>query len=107
MLQVDIQIGTGQALHVFNIHLGTSYMERRSQAAQLLSADVLGQEALSDPRLVVGDFNEWTVGLTSRLLQRKLQDFPAAAWFALSPHLSGHVANSLPGPLLLRAATRA
>ncbi len=75
VLQVDVQIGTGQALHVFNIHLGTSYMERRSQAAQLLSSDVLGQEALSDPRLIVGDFNEWTVGLTSRLLRGSFKTF--------------------------------
>jgi endonuclease/exonuclease/phosphatase family metal-dependent hydrolase len=37
VLQVDIPIGTNQALHVFNIHLGTSYTERRSQAARLLS----------------------------------------------------------------------
>jgi endonuclease/exonuclease/phosphatase family metal-dependent hydrolase len=74
-LQVDIQIGTDQVLHLFNIHLGTSYTERRAQAARLLSTDVLGQEALSDPRLVVGDFNEWTVGLTTRLLRGSFKTF--------------------------------
>jgi endonuclease/exonuclease/phosphatase family metal-dependent hydrolase len=75
VLQADIEIGENQALHVFNIHLGTSYTERRSQAARLLSADVLGQEALNDPRLVVGDFNEWTTGLTTRLLRGSFQTF--------------------------------
>ncbi|MEA2543609.1 MAG: hypothetical protein QOH35_4975 [Acidobacteriaceae bacterium] len=75
VLQADIQIGTGQALHVFNIHLGTSHMERRSQAARLLSSEVLGQEALGDPRLIVGDFNEWTVGLTTRLLRGSFKTF--------------------------------
>ena len=75
VLQVDIEIGAGQALHVFNIHLGTSYTERRSQADLLFSSDVLGQEALSDPRLVVGDFNEWTTGLTTRLLRGSFKTF--------------------------------
>jgi len=77
----------GQASSVFNIHLGTSHMERRSQAARLLSPDRAGQEALGDPRLIVGDFNEWTVGLTTRLLRGKLQELSAAAWVALSPHI--------------------
>lgn len=75
VLQVDIPIGTNQALHVFNIHLGTSYTERRSQAARLLSSNVLGQEGLSDPRLIVGDFNEWTTGLTTKLLRGSFQTF--------------------------------
>ena len=75
VLQVDIELGTKQALHVFNIHLGTSYTERRSQAARLLGSDVLGQEGLSDPRLIVGDFNEWTTGLTTRLLRRSFKTF--------------------------------
>jgi endonuclease/exonuclease/phosphatase family metal-dependent hydrolase len=75
VLQVDIEIGGNQALHVFNIHLGTSYTERRSQAARLLSSDVLGQQALSDPRLIVGDFNEWTMGLTTKLLRGSFKTF--------------------------------
>ena len=75
VLQVDIEIGPNQALHVFNIHLGTSYTERRSQADRLLSAHVLGQETLSDPRIVVGDFNEWTMGLTTKLLRGSFQTF--------------------------------
>ena len=107
VLQVDIEIGANQALHVFNIHLGTSYTERRSQAARLLSSDVLGQEGLSDPRLIVGDFNEWTTGLTTRLLRRKLQDISAATWVALPTHLPRDAAAALLGSLLLRAAARA
>jgi endonuclease/exonuclease/phosphatase family metal-dependent hydrolase len=75
VLQVDIELGGNQVLHVFNIHLGTSYTERRSQAARLLSPAVLGQEGLSDPRLIVGDFNEWTIGLTTKLLRGSFQTF--------------------------------
>jgi endonuclease/exonuclease/phosphatase family metal-dependent hydrolase len=36
---------------------------------------VLGQEGLSDPRLIVGDFNEWTTGLTTRLLRGSFKTF--------------------------------
>jgi endonuclease/exonuclease/phosphatase family metal-dependent hydrolase len=75
VLQVDIQIGGNQALHVFHIHLGTSYTERRSQAARLFSPDVLEQDAMSDSRLIVGDFNEWTIGLTTKLLRGSFQTF--------------------------------
>lgn len=75
VLQADIEIGSGRILHVFNVHLGTSYMERRSQAARLLSSDVLGQAELVNPRLVVGDFNEWTRGLTTKLLKKNFKTF--------------------------------
>ena len=75
VLQTDIEIGSGQTLHVFNVHLGTSYIERRSQGARLLSADVLRQADLLNPRLVVGDFNEWTRGLTTKLLKKSFKTF--------------------------------
>jgi endonuclease/exonuclease/phosphatase family metal-dependent hydrolase len=75
VLQADIELGANQTLHLFNIHLGTSYTERRSQATRLLSSDVLGQGTLSDTRLIVGDFNEWTIGLTTKLLRRTFKTF--------------------------------
>ena len=75
VLQVDIQIGTNRTLHVFNVHLGTSYTERRSQAPRLLSSDVLGPRTLGEPRLIVGDFNEWKSGLTTKLLRGSFKTF--------------------------------
>jgi endonuclease/exonuclease/phosphatase family metal-dependent hydrolase len=75
VLQADIQLDAERTLHIFNIHLGTSYTERRSQATRLVSAEVLGQESLRHPRLVVGDFNEWTHGLTTKLLRKTFQTF--------------------------------
>ncbi len=56
------------ALHVFNVHLGTAFIERRHQGRQLLSDEILRAAELSGTRLVLGDFNEWTRGLASRLL---------------------------------------
>lgn len=62
-------------LHVFNVHLGTGFMERRHQAAKLLSDQILGHERLTGPRIILGDFNEWTRGLTSVLLRQHFQTF--------------------------------
>ncbi len=66
-LRVDVEC-SGELLHVFNVHLGTSFFERRHQGRKLLSADVLGSAELKRPTIVVGDFNEWTRGLATRLM---------------------------------------
>ncbi len=75
VLQTDLSPAEGQVLHLFNVHLGTGFMERRAQAARLMSEDVLAQPALRGPRLVVGDFNEWTQGLTTKLLRDSFATF--------------------------------
>jgi endonuclease/exonuclease/phosphatase family metal-dependent hydrolase len=67
-LRTDIRIGKGQLLHVMNLHLGTGFMERRAQARMLLSPELLLNGDFKHPRIVVGDFNEWTRGLATRLL---------------------------------------
>ncbi len=67
-LRADVIIPGGVALHIFNVHLGTAFIERRHQARRLLSLDVLRADDLQGPRIVVGDFNEWTAGLASRLM---------------------------------------
>jgi endonuclease/exonuclease/phosphatase family metal-dependent hydrolase len=74
VLQADISIGQNSPLHVFNVHLGTGYIERRAQAERLLSAEVLRQD-LRGPRLVVGDFNEWTRGLVTKMLRSSFRTF--------------------------------
>jgi endonuclease/exonuclease/phosphatase family metal-dependent hydrolase len=74
VLQADIHLGRDTVMHVFNVHLGTGYRERRAQAELLLSAEVLGQDQ-SGPRLVVGDFNEWTRGRTTKMLRKSFQSF--------------------------------
>lgn len=75
VLQTDVQAGSGRRVHVFNVHLGTGFMERRFQAELLLGERVLGRAGLSGPRLVLGDFNEWTRGLTTRLLRSSFETF--------------------------------
>jgi endonuclease/exonuclease/phosphatase family metal-dependent hydrolase len=48
-------------------------MERRKQAGLLMSRNVLLSPQLKHPRLVIGDFNEWTRGLVSRTLQQAFE----------------------------------
>jgi endonuclease/exonuclease/phosphatase family metal-dependent hydrolase len=68
-LRADLQLDDGALLHVFNVHMGTAYFERRRQARKLMDAAILTNDDLTGARLVLGDFNEWTRGLASRLLR--------------------------------------
>jgi len=72
-LRADILCPAPAVLHVFNVHLGTSFFERRVQARRLVAADLLADLSLARPRLVLGDFNEWTSGLATRLLRSHMQ----------------------------------
>jgi endonuclease/exonuclease/phosphatase family metal-dependent hydrolase len=77
-LRVDIETGGGhnsssdarRLIHLFNVHLGTAY---RHQARQLVGERILGNAELTGARIVLGDFNEWTKGLATRLLTEQLQ----------------------------------
>ncbi len=72
-LRADIVWPGSAVLHVFNVHLGTSFFERRVQARRLVAADLLADLSLERPRLVLGDFNEWTSGLATRLLRTHMR----------------------------------
>ena len=75
-LRVDVDCG-GSLLHLFNVHLGTSFFERRHQGRRLISTDVLKSAELKAPSIVVGDFNEWTRGLASRLMAKNFRSVEA------------------------------
>jgi endonuclease/exonuclease/phosphatase family metal-dependent hydrolase len=69
-LEVNVRLpNTQNVLQLFNVHLGTSFFERRYQAHRLLEL-IAGDS--TQPRIILGDFNEWTRGLTTRLLNRHL-----------------------------------
>lgn len=72
-LRADIAMPQGRLLHVFNVHLGLIHTERRHQARRLLGSDILASSDIQGARIVLGDFNEWTRGLTSRLLSTHLE----------------------------------
>jgi len=73
VLHCVIDIGKGLKVNVFNVHLGTGYMERRKQIEVLIGTEVLKKPDLNGPRIVIGDFNEWTRGLTTKMLQATFQ----------------------------------
>ena len=92
-LRSDISLPHDTALHVFNVHLGTGFMERRHQAKRLLSEHVLHRSDLAGPRIVVGDFNEWTRGLATRLM--------GSAFQAVEPRAFLRYSRTYPGVLPL------
>lgn len=71
-LRADLEVAGGLSLHVFNVHLGTAYDERRRQG-RLIAGELLGDVRITAPRIVLGDFNEWTRGLATRLLSAELK----------------------------------
>ncbi|MFN2415696.1 MAG: endonuclease/exonuclease/phosphatase family protein [Pyrinomonadaceae bacterium] len=74
-LRVDLSVNQPGApvIHLFNVHLGTAFVERRHQGRKLVGDSVLRDPRLEGPRVVLGDFNEWTHGLASRLLSHELR----------------------------------
>jgi endonuclease/exonuclease/phosphatase family metal-dependent hydrolase len=72
-VRTDVLIGADEQLHVFNLHLGTSFMERRWQARRIVEVELMRAKDLVGPRVVLGDFNEWTRGLVSQTLAAEFQ----------------------------------
>jgi endonuclease/exonuclease/phosphatase family metal-dependent hydrolase len=67
--RVDIS-AEGVTLHVYNVHLGTAILERRHQADRL--ATIVSDRHVAGPKLVLGDFNEWTRGRATAMLTSRL-----------------------------------
>ncbi len=93
-LRTDVVLAGGKLVHLFNVHLGTSFVERRHQAGKMLTEEVLKRAEYTGPRIVLGDFNEWTRGLASRLMGSELE--------ALEPRAHVPYSRTYPGviPLL-------
>ena len=60
-----------RTLHLFNVHLGTAYRERKDQAERL--AKIVHDGRIAPPKILLGDFNEWSGGLATAALTSKLQ----------------------------------
>jgi endonuclease/exonuclease/phosphatase family metal-dependent hydrolase len=68
--RVDLDVD-GVLLHLYNVHLGTAYLERRYQAQRL--AAIVSDRRVAGPKVVLGDFNEWMRGLATTLLSERLE----------------------------------
>ncbi len=83
-LRTDLQIVPDRVLQVYNLHLGTSYKERDYQARRLFDSGILKPMSERAPRIILGDFNEWISGLTSRLLKDHFRSVPVRPLFGRS-----------------------
>jgi len=68
--RVDLAVDD-HTVHFYNVHLGTALVERRHQAVRL--AAVVHDRRVEGPKVVLGDFNEWTRGLATKMLTAQLQ----------------------------------
>ena len=74
--RVDIAVGS-HTLHLYNVHLGTAYLERRYQASRLVS--FVHDRRVGQPKIVLGDFNEWMRGLATQMLSQRLESIDLRA----------------------------
>ncbi|NNE99497.1 MAG: hypothetical protein HKN25_10810 [Pyrinomonadaceae bacterium] len=77
VLRARIKLSRTKYIQFFNLHLGTSFFERRKQVHKLLASHVLDKKSFSGKRIIAGDFNEWTNGLTTRLFKRNFKGVDA------------------------------
>jgi endonuclease/exonuclease/phosphatase family metal-dependent hydrolase len=73
VLHTDVEIEGCGTLHVFNVHLGTGFTERRHQGRRLVDTQILKNQSLAGAKVMLGDFNEWTPGLASQLVAAHLK----------------------------------
>jgi endonuclease/exonuclease/phosphatase family metal-dependent hydrolase len=83
----------GHDLHFVNVHMGTSFFERRKQVHKMLAEHVLDSPELIGRRIVAGDFNEWINGVTTRLFRSNFK--------SVDPRLHLGRARTFPGILPL------
>ncbi len=74
--RVDIAVGN-DTLHLYNVHLGTAFLERRFQAGRLSA--IVHDRRVGQPKIVLGDFNEWMRGLATDMLSERLSSIDLRA----------------------------
>lgn len=77
---VDVEVMPQALIHVYNIHMGTSFLERRKQVKRLLDDEILSRVHRA-PRILLGDFNEYTNGLASKLLREHFSSADVREYF--------------------------
>ena len=74
--RVDVRVGA-DTLHLYNVHLGTAFLERRHQAGRLSA--IVHDRRVGNPKVVLGDFNEWMRGLATDMLSERLKSIDLRA----------------------------
>ena len=78
-LRVDLEIGPGAVLHVFNCHLGLAMRERAFQRKRMVSDAILLSKDLRHPVVLMGDFNDRPISVVHRDLRKHFTDAFTAA----------------------------
>jgi endonuclease/exonuclease/phosphatase family metal-dependent hydrolase len=76
--RADLDLGSGHQLHIYNVHLGTAVLERRYQATRL--AAFVHDRRVEGPKVILGDFNEWTRGLATKTLSSLFESIDIYAY---------------------------
>ena len=66
-LHVDLGVTKNLILHVYNAHFGISFRQRKYQALNMMKELMLNLERQNGTRILLGDFNDWTRKLPTRL----------------------------------------
>ncbi|NOT27542.1 MAG: hypothetical protein HOP16_15765 [Acidobacteria bacterium] len=74
--RVDLAMGE-DTLHLYNVHLGTAIFERRHQAQRL--STIMIDKRVGQPKVVLGDFNEWMRGQATQMLNERLESIDLRA----------------------------
>ena len=88
-LRAEIAVSDEKTIQFVNLHLGTSYFERRHQVRKLFAHHVLDDAELNHNRIIAGDFNEWITGVTTRTFQSRFE--------AVDPKLHLGTVRTFPG----------
>lgn len=75
--RVAVDVGPG-TLQVYNAHLGTALLERRYQATRL--AAWVHDRRTPGPKILLGDFNEWSRTLAGDILAERLKSIDIFAF---------------------------
>lgn len=73
-LRVDVDLGQGEILHVFNCHLGLATRERHWQQRQMLSDAILLSRDIEQTVILMGDFNDRPFQVVHQRLRQYFKD---------------------------------
>jgi endonuclease/exonuclease/phosphatase family metal-dependent hydrolase len=86
-VRTDVHLPGGDVLHLFNFHLGTDFGERRWQARRIVETELIRSKDLRGPRVILGDFNEWTRGMVSIMFAAEMKGVNMATYPGVWPVL--------------------
>jgi endonuclease/exonuclease/phosphatase family metal-dependent hydrolase len=72
-LRADLELEGLGLLHVFNVHLGTAFLDAGTRLENSWIGPYSKTKNWAARASLLGDFNEWTRGLTTKLLSAHLK----------------------------------